>query len=43
MFTLFSIVARLVMAYLHVCSTPWEGDEYHEGDKAFWTMSYADR
>jgi hypothetical protein len=28
-------------AYLHVCGTPWEGNEYHEGDKAVWTMSYA--
>ena len=30
-------------AYLHVCGTPWEGNEYHEGDKAIWTMSYARR
>jgi hypothetical protein len=30
-------------AYLHVCGTPWEGNEYHEGDKAVWTMSYARR
>jgi hypothetical protein len=28
-------------AYLHVCGDPWEGNEYHEGDKAIWTMSYA--
>jgi hypothetical protein len=28
-------------AYLHVCGTPWDGNEYHEGDKAVWTMSYA--
>jgi hypothetical protein len=28
-------------AYLHVCGTPWEGNEYHEGDKAVWTMFYA--
>jgi hypothetical protein len=28
-------------AYLHVCGDPWEGNEYHEGDKAVWTMSYA--
>jgi hypothetical protein len=27
--------------YLHVCGTPWEGNEYHKGDKAVWTMSYA--
>jgi hypothetical protein len=27
-------------AYLHVCGSPWEGNEYHEGDKAVWTMSY---
>jgi hypothetical protein len=24
-----------------VCGSPWEGNEYHEGDKAVWTMSYA--
>ena len=28
-------------AYLHVCGSPWEGNEYHEGDKAVWTMAYA--
>jgi hypothetical protein len=26
--------------YLHVCGSPWEGNEYREGDKAVWTMSY---
>jgi hypothetical protein len=30
-------------SYLHVCGDPWEGNEYHEGDKAVWTMSYARR
>ncbi len=30
-------------SYLHVCGTPWDGNEYHEGDKALWTMSYARR
>lgn len=30
-------------AYLHVCGTPWEGTEYHVGDKAVWTMSYVHR
>jgi hypothetical protein len=28
-------------AYLHFCGTPREGDEYREGDRAGWTMSYA--
>jgi hypothetical protein len=28
-------------AYLHVCGSPWDGNEYHEGDKAVWTMRYA--
>ncbi|MGA2810458.1 MAG: hypothetical protein ABSG16_03590 [Candidatus Acidiferrum sp.] len=28
-------------AYLHICGDPWEGNEYHEGDKAVWTMQYA--
>jgi hypothetical protein len=27
--------------YLHVCGDPLEGNEYHEGDKAVWTMAYA--
>ena len=27
-------------AYLHVCGSPWEGNEYREGDKAVWTMVY---
>ena len=27
-------------SYLHVCGSPWEGNEYHAGDKAVWTMSY---
>src|ERR1700675_2225831 len=30
-------------AYLHVCGTPWEGTEYHVGDKAVWNMSYVHR
>lgn len=29
--------------YLHVCGDPWDGNEYHEGDKAVWTMSYVHR
>jgi hypothetical protein len=28
-------------AHLHVCGSPWEGNEYHPGDKAVWTMKYA--
>ena len=28
-------------AYLHVCGSPWAGNEYHQGDHAVWTMSYA--
>ena len=27
-------------AYLHICGTPWEGNEYHAGDSAIWTMAY---
>ncbi len=27
-------------AYLHVCGTPWEGNEFREGNKAGWTMEY---
>jgi hypothetical protein len=28
-------------AHLHVCGSPWEGNEYHAGDRPIWTMSYA--
>jgi hypothetical protein len=28
-------------AHLHVCGSPWEGNEYHPGDRAVWTMKYA--
>lgn len=28
-------------SYLHVCGTPWDGNEYREGDRAVWAMSYA--
>jgi hypothetical protein len=28
-------------AYLHVCGTPWAGNEYSQGDEAIWTMQYA--
>jgi len=30
-------------SYLHICGSPWEGNEYHDGDKAVWTMEYARR
>jgi hypothetical protein len=30
-------------AYLHICGTPWAGNEYAEGDEAIWTMQYAKR
>ena len=28
-------------AYLHICGTPWDGNEYSPGDEALWTMRYA--
>lgn len=28
-------------AYLHVCGTPWDGNEYLSGDEAIWNMHYA--
>jgi hypothetical protein len=28
-------------AHLHICGSPWEGKEYHPGDRAVWTMTYA--
>ncbi len=27
-------------AYLHICGTPWIGNEYEPGDEARWTMQY---
>jgi hypothetical protein len=30
-------------AYLHVCGTPWAGNEYTAGDEAVWTMRYQKR
>jgi hypothetical protein len=27
-------------AYLHICGTPWEGNELKAGDAAIWTMEY---
>jgi hypothetical protein len=28
-------------AHLHICGSPWDGNEYHPGDLAVWTMSYS--
>jgi hypothetical protein len=28
-------------AHLHISGSPWEGNEYHPGDRAVWTMNYA--
>ena len=28
-------------AHLHICGSPWDGNEYHPGDRAVWTMPYA--
>jgi hypothetical protein len=30
-------------AYLHICGTPWVGNEYSPGDEAVWTMRYQKR
>ncbi len=30
-------------AYLHICGTPWDGNEYLSGDEAVWTMQYSRR
>jgi hypothetical protein len=35
--------AGTAYSYLHICGTLWGGTEYHEGDKAVSTMSYAPR
>jgi hypothetical protein len=28
-------------AHLHVCGSPWDGNEYHRSDRGVWTMTYA--
>jgi len=28
-------------AHLHICGSPWDGNEYHLGDRGLWTMTYA--
>ncbi len=30
-------------AYLHICGTPWDGNEYSPKDDAVWTMQYSKR
>jgi hypothetical protein len=30
-------------AHLHVSGSPWDGNEYHPGDRGTWTMSYPNR
>lgn len=27
-------------AHLHICGSPWEGNEYHRGDRGVWKMRY---
>jgi hypothetical protein len=27
-------------AHLHICGSPWDGNEYHRGDRGVWTMKY---
>ena len=28
-------------AHLHICGSPWDGNEYHPGDRAIRTLTYA--
>jgi hypothetical protein len=28
-------------AHLHVCGSPWDGNEFHSGDRGVWQMNYA--
>lgn len=28
-------------AHLHICGSPWDGNEYHPGDRGAWTMHYS--
>ena len=33
--------ANTPYAYLHICGSPWEGNEYQPDKAAIWTMSYS--
>jgi hypothetical protein len=37
----FVMFAGTPYAHLHVCGSPWDGNEYCPGDRAIWTMTYA--
>jgi len=28
-------------AHLHICGSPWDGNEYRPGDRGVWIMTYA--
>ena len=28
-------------AHLHICGSPWDGNEYEPGDRGVWTMTYS--
>jgi len=28
-------------AHLHICGSPWDGNEYRRGDRGVWTMTYS--
>jgi hypothetical protein len=28
-------------AHLHICGSPWDGNEYQPGDRGAWTMTYS--
>jgi hypothetical protein len=28
-------------AHLHICGSPWDGNEYRPGDRGAWTMTYS--
>jgi len=30
-------------AHLHICGSPWDGNEYQPGDRGVWTMTYSQR
>jgi hypothetical protein len=32
--------AGTAYAHLHICGSPWDGNEYHSGDRGVWTMRY---
>lgn len=36
-----NVIAGTPYAHLHVCGSPWDGNEFHARDRGVWTMAYS--